>query len=312
MNKLALAALAATGWLIASQPVQAVGSEVGLASARTTTPPHRLAYEPNDHAMIVLNVTTGSTAVMKDNASSIQSVALSRTGDKVAWLYYYDEPIPSNRIMIRDTDARHKARNVLAAHPRKFLWIDSVDWAPTGKRLAFIGAKPNGDTDLWTVKADGTGLSLVKADVIGCGDNCGRVIWSPDGRKVAYFFDDWDRNKVGWRQVTLKTGKTSRLPKCFFGWSPDMKLIGRVLGDGDSPSRLVISRPNRQGARRLQVPAPDDWLEYHGGDISWGAGRTIGYRTQETDEYVFVDVKTSAITVLAPTDPTRGGAYDFS
>ena len=57
-------------------------------------------------------------------------------------------------------------------------------WSPDGRRVAFRGG-PDGDSEIWVVNADGTGLAkLTDTPNVDASDRfASQPAWSPDGRR---------------------------------------------------------------------------------------------------------------------------------
>lgn len=279
-------------------------------SAHRAPATRALAFQPDGNTLSVLRFPSGARSTLHKSRSSIQTVVLSADGNRAAWVYYGGERIRSNRIMVRATDGSGKARNVLARHPRKFDFIDSLDWSPNGRRIAFVGR--DGDAiHLWTIKTNGRGLKRIASNVAGCGDNCGSVIWAPDGKSIAWFSE---LSGPVWRRLWLGSKKVTRLPKGFFGWSDNMRWIGRLPWED---SRIILTRTDGSQRKIISWPRTDDmggWAP----EIYFGADGWIGFRTDEEgddgeqlDRYVAVNFTTSDVVTLAPADPERGGTFDF-
>ena len=58
--------------------------------------------------------------------------------------------------------------------------VQQLSWSPDGSEIIFVS------TDLWIVKADGTGLRKL-------GSGSGVVAWSPDGDNIAVFIPGADK-----------------------------------------------------------------------------------------------------------------------
>lgn len=61
------------------------------------------------------------------------------------------------------------------------------DWSPGGARLVFSRAPAgSGNSDLWTVKPDGTGLQRVTKTSLTSGREIGPA-WSPNGKRIVFY-----------------------------------------------------------------------------------------------------------------------------
>jgi Tol biopolymer transport system component len=89
--------------------------------------------------------------------------------------------------------------------------IVTPSWSPDGGRIAFAtvveptsdaGAKPRGQTDVWTVDAEGTNRQRLTD---GSGSNL-MPFWAADGR--VYFISDRDGHECVWSVKADRSGKT--------------------------------------------------------------------------------------------------------
>ncbi|MDI1242354.1 MAG: protein kinase, partial [bacterium] len=110
-----------------------------------------------------------------------------------------------------------------------------VRWSPDGKRIAFSSDR-NGGGQVWIANADGSGLRQLTfnptTDVA-----TGFPVWSPDGTKLAVYYDgttfllDPDRSQTEQNGEALP--KDPRYRIVVWDWSPDgSKLLG-VVAEGD-------------------------------------------------------------------------------
>src|SRR6478609_8883744 len=97
------------------------------------------------------------------------------------------------------------------------------DWSPDGRRLVYQSVR-NGDSDLWTVNADGSGSKEITYSVGQDGDPA----WSPDGSKIAFESNRADANGDVFVVATNGTGTTRLTTTTGFdgdpAWSPDGRL----------------------------------------------------------------------------------------
>ena len=97
-------------------------------------------------------------------------------------------------------------------------------WSPDGRRIAYVlssGADRDYDTDVWVMRADGTGRMRLTAtdDVAESGP-----VWSPDGRRIAFWSGAPGRSgrieimrADGSRRHAITAGGRDCTP----AWSPD-------------------------------------------------------------------------------------------
>lgn len=112
-------------------------------------------------------------------------------------------------------------------------WHRRPSWSPDGTRLAFARASEDGgDVQIWTVNADGTGLTQLTS-LPGMVANEGPV-WAPNGRTIA-FDNDADG---GLYLVDVQGGTPTRLTSGYPGeWSP----LGEQLIFTRPPLMLVMN-----------------------------------------------------------------------
>jgi Tol biopolymer transport system component len=136
-----------------------------------------------------------------------------------------------------------------------------LDWSPDGSRIVFTAPQPRGPefgTDLYLVGADGNGfMNLTVSSPFSSNE---RPHWSPDGRLIAYFCSDVDRDGTVGDICTIppeggaRTNLTHRLDFYFdFGWSPDGSRIvfARSGSDEDIFEDLFIVNADGSGLVRL-------------------------------------------------------------
>jgi Tol biopolymer transport system component len=156
--------------------------------------------------------------------------------------------------------------------PRRLTHSKGLDvvqsWAPDGRRLA-LRSERTGDSDIWIMNADGTGLRQLAADPAG--DY--HPSWSADGQRIA--FVSTRGGQPGLWQVPADGGR----PELLVGpiglaarWSPDGRQIFFAGADQQSlwayavESRTQRAITNLVGRRGMlgvaQMPASDERFLY--------------------------------------------------
>lgn len=308
---LVLAALGPAGHAVveSSEPVGDPTVDRGRTAGAA---PHRLAFTSHDRTQLrVAAVGVAQATLVFASTSSIQTVALSSDGTEVAWLFYGNEDISSDRIMVRRVGADEPTRNVLARFPHRFDWVDVVAWSPDDRRIAFVARGTNGRTHLWTIRRSGRGLHLVRRNPGHCPDNCARLIWSPDGSRIAWFSED----DGGWRAITLESGRVVRLHDRFIGWLRGGRRIAAAVGSYDSDKRLVTMLPD--GSRRQEVLRDVPLWGDGPFEATVGKGDTVLllWETPENDDpeyYTSISLADgTTVPVRRDLDPDTGDAFDW-
>ncbi len=128
-------------------------------------------------------------------------------------------------------------------------------WSPDGTKIAFA-AKSNGNLDIYTITADGTGLRRLTDEA---GDEFGPC-WSPNGARIAFAWeqggntDVWVMKADGSDRFRLTDDPANdRSP----AWSPDGGKIAFV-SDRDGNDEIYLMDGRGKGVTRLtEHPASD-------------------------------------------------------
>lgn len=108
-------------------------------------------------------------------------------------------------------------------------------------KIAFVSNRDGGTSDIWTMNADGTGLT----QLTNTPQNDGGPRWSADGRRIAFERDYRDANNVlhqeVWTMNADGSGQTFVTVGGFPSWSPDGKKIvfGRIGRDTEGGGIFV-------------------------------------------------------------------------
>jgi DNA-binding SARP family transcriptional activator/Tol biopolymer transport system component/tRNA A-37 threonylcarbamoyl transferase component Bud32 len=83
------------------------------------------------------------------------------------------------------------------------------DWSPNGSTIAYVSTRAQGTNDIFTMNADGTGITRVTAEA---GDEYDPD-WSPDGSRIVFGFDDLGFQTFASKieTVDLETGDVTTL-----------------------------------------------------------------------------------------------------
>lgn len=138
-------------------------------------------------------------------------------------------------------------------------------WSPDGSLIAFEALGPNGNTDIWTVHADGTGLAQLTQ-----GLNNKQPAWSPDGHTLAFISnrggtnDIWlmDADGQNVRRLTSLPGEEDH-PS--FSPTGDRLVFSETESNGFTAGLYVVS--TAPGAQPQAITGAG----YHDWNPSWGA-----------------------------------------
>ncbi|MGB8860179.1 MAG: hypothetical protein WCC60_13020 [Ilumatobacteraceae bacterium] len=132
-------------------------------------------------------------------------------------------------------------------------------WSPDSTRLVFGATDPDGNTDLYAVGTDGSGLTRLTTDPA---DDY-QPAWSPDGTRIAFrsMRDGklWMMAADGSQQRALFSGEGAA-PAYQPSWSPDgreLVYVSGVVGD----TRVHIVGADGNGDRQLTAPTPSPRFE---------------------------------------------------
>lgn len=138
-------------------------------------------------------------------------------------------------------------------------------WSPDGSEIAFQALGPHGNTDIWTIHPDGTGVTQLTHGL----DN-EQPAWSPDGRRIAYASnaggtnDIWimDANGQNVQRLTSLPGEEDH-PS--FSPSGDKVVFSETTSPGFTANLQVVSITLGSTPQSLTSPGYHDW------NPSWGA-----------------------------------------
>lgn len=165
-------------------------------------------------------------------------------------------------------------------------WAADPAWSPAGDRIAF-GALVGGQSHVFTVRPDGTGLVNLTADLPE-GVSAGDPAWSPDGTRLVYAIDGVDgqyglmiMNSDGSGKRYLTVGTADFDPS----WVGDVVVFTRLEAGGDETNvwRVSVSgvgplvRLTDSGRAYSPTMSPDQyWVAFvDGADGEAGALRAV-------------------------------------
>jgi len=137
-------------------------------------------------------------------------------------------------------------------------------WSPDGSLIAFEALGPQGNTDIWTIHPDGSGLMQLTQGL----DNQ-QPAWSPDGRKIAFVSnrggtnDLWvmDANGQNVQRLTSLPGEEDH-PS--FSPSGDRLVFSETERNGYTASLYIVGTIAGANPQAITGPGFHDW------NPSWG------------------------------------------
>lgn len=185
----------------------------------------------NDGSRLEVASVGGGSApvVLRSSDATLGTPAFSPDGERIAYIEGGGDH--SNALWVIDADGSNR-RKVAGGD-----WSHVYDlvWSPDGERLAFNCRCPAG-TGVYTIRADGSGLTLVSAD-----EGMPMPQWSPDGSQIALVHQDYD-------VITVGQPTTATLVVVGADGGEERQLVHFELAllDGENPRRLTIAW-NRAG-----------------------------------------------------------------
>lgn len=164
-------------------------------------------------------------------------------------------------------------------------------------KILFTGTEGAGNTHIYVVNGDGTGLTRLTA--LKYDDEDAR--WSPNGNSIVFssnrsgFWDIWMKN--------LRTGKVVQLTKAHLVdsqpvWSPDGTTIAFIRANGGNANVFVLDLATRQ-VQQVTNSSGNDADPAWSADSQWVAYDAFGYPSRNL---FYVNVSTHTNTQIMPVD----------
>jgi len=236
------------------------------------------------------------TAVVTDPWFQPYAADLSPDGRRVAMTVGRGSNASAGGLYVTGVDG--SARRNLLAGSGQIVEARDPEWSPDGTRLVFVGFDTATQWDLWTVRADGTGLTRLTR--CGCAwEN--RPQWSPDGTRIL-----WSPHTYDVAVLDVATGASTQIY--------DHRLSGNVnidsaiwAADGAS---VFVTAPSSWAASdlglyslpatggRLSLLAQESGATMHS-LVASPDGTAIGY-TRTTSADTYTDAELAWIELAQP------------
>jgi len=215
--------------------------------------------ERDQWGLYYMNIQGGEVRpIVSDVDGTIGGADISPDGTRIA--FYVSKSLTEYELRVVSVlggSVRTIARQALGAR-----------WAPDGQRIGYlvpVWASRSRRLELWTVKPDGSNLTLAFADSMTENANRLSFAWSPDGKQMAWLrsFEGSDYNEIIIRD--LASGRERQI-------THDRKVIDEVTW---TPQNEILFSSDRGGATNI-------WLiGTKGGtpiQVTRGAGPDLGIR----------------------------------
>ena len=133
----------------------------------------------------------------------------------------------------------------------------SFSWSPDGKKITFVSAGQDGNSDIHVMNADGSGL----VNLTNSPEDDWEPIWSPDGKKITFVSVGQDRNSEiyvmnvdGSDLVNLTNSPEDEFDPI---WSPDGKKITFISAGQDGNYEIYVVNVDGSGLVNL-TNSPED------------------------------------------------------
>lgn len=208
----------------------------------------------------VKSVVRGQRTAQFESFHPFQSrIDVSRTGE----LAFVSKWSGSDALFVMDLASK---KVTLKRHFEGLTVLASPAWSPDGRRIAFSGMTPAGQSDLWLFTPETGDLRRLTHDDYSDAD----PTWAPDGRTLAFSSDRTRYGKEGHQNLFLLDVASAEVRYLTCGpwtdqsprWSPDGARIA-FTSDRDGAFGLYAVDPQGNGSRltRLTGTAQDPaWL----------------------------------------------------
>lgn len=170
-------------------------------------------------------------------------------------------------LFIGDLEGRHEKRLTSGPDRDQF-----PAWSPDGSTIAFNRITASGSDELWSIRADGTGLRQLTFSGAGAKHE---PVWSPDGRFLVYTAAYFNPTRVWLEVLDLATGGMTKITQGVMDgqpvWSPDGKTIVYTARSADGEDDDLFSVKPDGSDRRALTSAPFDHSHESYRAFGWSA-----------------------------------------
>ncbi|HVP21167.1 MAG TPA: hypothetical protein VMS73_04835 [Anaerolineaceae bacterium] len=174
--------------------------------------------------------------------------------------------------------------------------------SPDQQTILYTSLKNDGESSIWTIRRDGTGLRMV----LNCPTaQCGGPVWSPDGQKLIYERHDYNQKTnqalftLWW--LDLQSGNTSSVfrDQSFPGFAPGFSADGHWLSY-ISPANNTIQIFSLTGEQSHSIQywsgIPEQWSPVDDSFLYWD----VDSQTQQSEPHLKrYDVSTGKVFDLS-------------
>ena len=207
------------------------------------------------------------------------------TGERLVYTRDVSETDPADTdLFVGDLDGTPEQRLTSGPDRDQF-----PAWSPDGETIAFNRITRGGSDELWSIRADGTGLRQLTSSGAGAKHE---PAWSPDGRYLAFTAAYFNPTRVWIEVLDLATGHMTKItPGIMDGqplWSPDGKTIVYTARSADGEDDDLFSvKPDGTDLRALTA-APFDHSHESYRAFGWSAdgSRLLVYNQRPAEGFI--------------------------